>query len=145
MCSSDLAFEVEATGKRLVNEAINVLSSDQIGLQIKLALIQTLPSIIEKSVEPMKQIDGIKIVQVDGLTWPAGLNGAAPAMPVGGGSLAEQAVAAALAYRAQSPIIDGLLKELGMSGGSLIGLSQAVGNGPVSPAPPPAAPEGPQS
>jgi uncharacterized membrane protein YqiK len=92
------------------------LSSDQIGLQIKLALIQSLPSIIEKSVEPMKQIDGIKIVQVDGLTRPY-TNGNASMPPVGSGSgsLAEQAVAAALAYRAQSPIIDGLLKELGMS------------------------------
>jgi hypothetical protein len=42
-------------------------------------------------------------------------------------------VAAALAYRAQSPIIDGLLKELGMSGGSLSGLSQAVGDKPAAP------------
>jgi uncharacterized membrane protein YqiK len=104
------------------------LSSDQISLQIKLALIQSLPSIIEKSVEPMKQIDGIKIVQVDGLTRPYGANGAAAANGAGGGSgsLAEQAVAAALAYRAQSPIIDGLLKELGMTGASLGSLSQAV-------------------
>lgn len=121
-----VAYEVEATGKRLINEAINVLSSDQIGLQIKLALIQALPSIIEKSVEPMKQIDGIKILQVDGLTRPNGGNGTAvPASNGNGaGSLAEQAVAAALAYRAQSPIIDGLLKEIGMTGGSLAGLSQ---------------------
>jgi uncharacterized membrane protein YqiK len=35
-----VAFEVEATGKRLINEAINVLSSDQIGMQVKLALIR---------------------------------------------------------------------------------------------------------
>src|SRR5262245_4689805 len=133
-----VAYEVEATGKKLVNEAINVLSSEQIGLQIKLALIQALPSIIEKSVEPMKQIDGIKIVQVDGLTRPYAPNGAAgPALNGGGGgtSLAEQAVAAALAYRAQSPIIDGLLKELGMSGGSLGGLTQAAaGDKPALPA-----------
>jgi uncharacterized membrane protein YqiK len=122
-----VAYEVEATGKRLINDAINVLSSDQIGLQVKLALIQSLPAIIEKSVEPMKQIDGIKIVQVDGLTRPYGGNGSAPTHANGnGGSLAEQAVAAALAYRAQSPIIDGLLKELGMSGGTLGGLTQAV-------------------
>jgi uncharacterized membrane protein YqiK len=122
-----VAYEVEATGKRLINEAINVLSSDQISLQVKLALIQSLPSIIEKSVEPMKQIDGIKIVQVDGLTRPYGANGAAAGNGGGGsGSLAEQAVAAALAYRAQSPIIDGLLKELGMTGASLGSLSQAV-------------------
>jgi uncharacterized membrane protein YqiK len=121
-----VAYEVEATGKRLINDAINVLSSDQIGLQIKLALIQSLPAIIEKSVEPMKQIDGIKILQVDGLTRPYSGNGSAPPHANGSGSLAEQAVAAALAYRAQSPIIDGLLKELGMSGGSLGGLTQAV-------------------
>jgi len=120
-----VAYEVEATGKKLVNEAINVLSSEQIGLQIKLALIQSLPSIIEKSVEPMKQIDGIKIVQVDGLTRGAAPNGGAAPHP-GGGSLAEQAVAAALAYRAQSPIIDGLLKEIGMTGGTLAGLTQAA-------------------
>jgi hypothetical protein len=35
-------------------------------------------------------------------------------------------VSAALAYRAQSPIIDGLLKELGMTGASLGGLTQAA-------------------
>jgi uncharacterized membrane protein YqiK len=93
-------------------------------------LIQSLPSIIEKSVEPMKQIDGIKIVQVDGLTRPYAPNGSAAGGGIGNGSgsgsLAEQAVAAALAYRAQSPIIDGLLKELGMTGASLGTLSQAV-------------------
>jgi uncharacterized membrane protein YqiK len=110
----------------LINEAINVLSSEQIGLQIKLALIQALPAITEKSVEPMKQIEGIKIIQVDGLTRPATNGGAAPAGVNGGGNLAEQAVAAALAYRAQSPIIDGLLKELGMTSGSLGGLAQAM-------------------
>jgi len=131
-----VAFEVEATGKRLVNEAINVLSSDQIGMQVKLALIQHLPDIIEKSVEPMKRIDSIRIMQVDGLTRGYPANGGAPAPSGASGSLAEQAVAAALAYRAQSPIIDGLLKELGMEGGNLRGLTQAV-----APEPPPAVPQ----
>jgi uncharacterized membrane protein YqiK len=121
-----VAFEVEATGKRLINEAINVLSSDQISLQIKLALLQSLPAIIEKSVEPMKRIDGIKIVQVDGLTRPGNSTNGSGDVPGGHGSLAEQAVAAALAYRAQSPIIDGLLKEIGMTGSSLGGLAQAA-------------------
>jgi uncharacterized membrane protein YqiK len=131
-----VAFEVEATGKRLINDAINVLSSEQIGMQVKLALIQTLPAIIEKSVEPMKRIDGIKIVQVDGLTRGYSANGGSP-MPSGGsGSLAEQAVAAALAYRAQSPIIDGLLKELGMEGGNLRGLTRAVAPAEAPPLPP---------
>lgn len=34
-----MAFEVEAFGKRLINEAINTLSVDQIAMQVKLALI----------------------------------------------------------------------------------------------------------
>ena len=120
-----VAYEVEATGKRLINEAINILSADQISLQLKLALVEALPAIIEKSVEPIKQIDGIKIVQVDGLNRAAGGNGASGGS-AGNGNLAEQAVAAALAYRAQSPIIDSLLKEIGMTGGSLNGLSKGV-------------------
>jgi uncharacterized membrane protein YqiK len=120
-----VAYEVEAKGKQLINEAINVLSSDQINLQIKIALIQALPAIIEKSVEPMKQIDGIKILQVDGFARGGASTGATGPAD-GNGNLAEQAVAAALAYRAQSPIIDGLLKELGMTGGSLSGLTQAA-------------------
>src|SRR5262249_38215228 len=95
-----------------------------ISLQIKLALIHSLPSIIEKSVEPMKQIDGIKIVQVDGLNRGQAGNGAP--MGAGNGSLAEQAVAAALAYRAPSPNVDGLPKEIGTAGGRLGGLTQAA-------------------
>ena len=133
-----VAFEVEATGKQLINDAINVLSSEQIGLQIKLALIHALPAIIEKSVEPMKQIDGIKIVQVDGLSRGYAANGSVTRLR-GGNSLAEQAVEAALAYRAQSPIIDALLKEIGMTGGSLGGLTQAAHpeHSPPLPAPTP--------
>ncbi|MBV8746502.1 MAG: hypothetical protein JO134_15805, partial [Xanthobacteraceae bacterium] len=89
--------------------------------------------IIEKSVEPMKRIEGIKIVQVDGLTRPASAtNGSGQGGATGHSSLAEQAVAAALSYRAQSPIIDGLLKEIGMSGGTLAGLTQAAAANPHS-------------
>jgi uncharacterized membrane protein YqiK len=44
-----------------------VLSNEQTSLKFKLALLQSLPAVIEKSVEPMKSIDGIKIIQVDGL------------------------------------------------------------------------------
>ena len=55
----------------------------------------------------------------------------------GNGNLAEQAVAAALAYRAQSPIIDGLLKEIGMTGGSLGGLTQAATPDKAAPLPAP--------
>jgi uncharacterized membrane protein YqiK len=114
----------EAETQRALNEAVNMLSSDQTSLKFKLALLQALPAIIEKSVEPMKAIDGIKILQVDGLNR-SGAAGAAAAS-IGGGNLAEQAMSAALAYRTHAPVIDSLLQEIGISGGSLQALTAAL-------------------
>lgn len=115
----------EAETQRALNEAVNMLSSDQTSLKFKLALLQALPAIIEKSVEPMKAIEGIKIMQVDGLNRSGGTAGAT-ATSVGGGNLAEQAMSAALAYRTHAPVIDSLLQEIGISGGSLQALTAAL-------------------
>ncbi|MBV8187586.1 MAG: flotillin family protein [Alphaproteobacteria bacterium] len=134
----------EAEVQRALTEAVNLLSEAQSNLKYRLALLTALPSVIEKSVEPMKAIDGIKIVQVDGLNRGGEANGAAGLAPHGGSNLAESAVAAALAYRAQAPVIDALLSEIGMSSGSLANLSRALADAaPKSPGistlPPPAA------
>ncbi|QRP64611.1 flotillin family protein [Rhodanobacter sp. FDAARGOS 1247] len=115
-------FEVEASGIRMRNESLNTLGAEQVMLQIKQALIAALPGIIEASVKPMEKIDGIKIVQVDGLNRGHAGNGQAPAT----GNLAEQAVSAALAYRAQQPILDAVLGEIGMKGDSLANLVNGV-------------------
>ncbi|MEX8700321.1 flotillin domain-containing protein, partial [Salmonella enterica] len=40
-----------------------------------------------------------------------------------GGNLAEQALSAALTYRTQAPLIDSLLNEIGIAGGSLKALT----------------------
>lgn len=116
-------FEVEAAGQRAVNEAANLLSMDQISLQTKLALLKVLPELVRESAKPMEAIESIKIVQVDGLTQKAGGSSAGASSAGGGsGNLANDAVAAALAYRAQAPVLDGLMKELGLDGSSLSGL-----------------------
>ena len=120
-------FEVEAAGQRAINEAANLLSSSQISLKFKMALLQVLPEVVRESAKPLEAIDSIKIVQVDGLNANGGGNGG-PGIVGGGGGLAQDAVAAALAYRAQAPMIDGLMKELGLHGGSLDGM---VGTSPV--------------
>ena len=118
-------FEVEAAGQRAVNEAANLLSSDQISLQTKLALLKVLPEVVREAAKPMEAIDSIKIIQVEGLSGaPAQGDAAGPA--AGEGNLASSAVAAALRYRAQAPIVDGLMKELGFDGGSLESLAGAV-------------------
>ena len=129
-----IRFEVEAAGQQAINEAANLLSSDQIGLQTKLALLKVLPEVIRESAKPMEAIDSIKIVQVDGLTHGGRSGGGAGANGAGGGSgnLAGDAVNAALAYRAQAPVLDGLMKELGLDGSSLGALVEGAATGSLS-------------
>ena len=120
-----MRFEVEAAGQRAVNEAANILSMEQISLQTKLALLKVLPELVRESAKPMEAIESIKIVQVDGLMQKSGGAGAANGGG-GSGNLASDAVAAALAYRAQAPVLDGLMKELGLDGSSLTALVQGA-------------------
>jgi uncharacterized membrane protein YqiK len=81
-------------------------------------LLKVLPEVIREAAKPMEAIDSIKIVQVDGITQNGGGKGGA-ANVGSSGNLATDAVAAALSYRAQAPVIDGLMKELGLDGSSL--------------------------
>ncbi|MCL2635504.1 MAG: SPFH domain-containing protein [Betaproteobacteria bacterium] len=120
--AQQVQYEVDANGIELRNAALNTLAAEQIAMQIKMKLLEVLPGIIEASVKPIEKIDGIKIVQVDGLNRGGGGGN----LPAAGGNLAEQAVAAALAYRAQQPILDAVLSEIGMKGGDLNGLVEAV-------------------
>ncbi|MBI2381439.1 MAG: flotillin family protein [Gammaproteobacteria bacterium] len=118
-------YSVEAEGKRAVNEAANTLSVEQIAMQIRMSLIQQLPEIIAQSVKPMEQISDIKILQVQGLG--AGQGGNGESAEAGNGSLADQVVNSALRYRAQAPLLDSLLAEIGLKAGDINALAQATG------------------
>lgn len=120
--AAEMRYRVEAEGKRALNEAENLLSAEQIARQVKLELIRQLPEIIAQSVKPMERIEGIKIFQVDGLNGGRGGDGNTD----GGGNLADQVVNSALRYRAQAPLVEGLMKELGLSGGDINGLAGAL-------------------
>lgn len=124
--AQQVQYQVEANGIELRNAALNTLDGEQIAMQIKMKLFEVLPGIIEASVKPIEKIDGIKIIQVDGLNRGPSTGGGAGSTSAGGGNLAEQAVAAALAYRAQQPILDAVLGEIGMKGGDLHGLVDVV-------------------
>ena len=131
MLSADAAakrYDVDAVGKRAVNEAANVLSEDQIAMQIKMALMRHLPAIIRESVKPMEAIDGIRIMQVEGLNagGASGGGNTVEGAGAGGGSLADQMVNSALRYRAQSPLVDSLLEEIGLEGGDINGLTAGL-------------------
>ncbi|MCH9613416.1 MAG: Inner membrane protein YqiK [Chlamydiia bacterium] len=121
--ASKIAYQVDAEGQQALNEAANLLSSEQISLSVKMKLIENLDKIIRESVRPMENIEGIKIIQVDGLG--AGKNGThiASGEPT---ALSDQVVNSALKYRAQAPLLDSLLKEVGINGGDINGLTSAL-------------------
>ncbi len=130
----EATYRVEAEGKKAVNDAANILSPEQIAMQIKIELIKAMPEIIAQSVKPIENIDGIKILHVDGL---GGGSGTAGSDGAGQGGVADQAVAAALRYRSQAPLIDALMNELGISGGDLGSLAAGAMSTNTSDAPAP--------
>ncbi|MCI5124904.1 MAG: flotillin family protein, partial [Candidatus Electrothrix sp. AR5] len=117
--AAEKRYMVDASGERALNEARNLLSPEQIQMQIKQTLIENLPEIIRESVKPMEQIEGIKIIQIDGLNSG---NGSGAAGEGGAGSLADQMVNSALRYRGQAPLVDSLLSEIGLKGSDINGL-----------------------
>ena len=123
-------YRVEAEGQEAINKAANMLSQQQIDMQIRIALLERLPAIIAESVKPIQNIDGIKILQVGGngagmlggathaAAQNSGMsNGNSGTSGTSGNSLADDMVSSALRYRSQAPLIDHLLSELGLAGG----------------------------
>ncbi|MBX3726602.1 MAG: flotillin family protein [Xanthomonadales bacterium] len=124
-------YRVEAEGQRAINQARNALSDEQVALEIRLELLRRLPEIIEQSVRPMERIDGIRIVDVRGMGMGTGAAGEGGGSG-GNGNLAGSVVDHALRYRAQRPLVDALLREVGLSDlGDLNGLLGA-GRAPAS-------------
>lgn len=109
----------EALNKK--NEAQNTLSQEQVAMQLRLAIIAALPAILAETVKPMMKIESIRIAELGGLggaTGATGANGQTAAHgSVGGqGGLSDAMVTSALRYRAHAPLVDGLMKEIGLNG-----------------------------
>jgi hypothetical protein len=67
-------------------------------------------------VKPMERIEGIKILQVDGLGGGGGGRGDGRE---GNGGFADSVVNSALRFRAQAPLVDQLLREIGVDSGDV--------------------------
>jgi uncharacterized membrane protein YqiK len=117
--AAERRYAVDAAGRASLNDADNRMSAEIVQMKLRLALIEQLRDIIRESVKPLENIDSIKILQVDGLANGAAHDG-------GGGSPSDQIVQSALKYRAQAPLIDSLLKELGFDGSSPTALASAL-------------------
>ena len=125
------AFAVDAAGQTALNEATNVLNAEQTAYLVRKAMLEALPAIIAAASKPMEQIDKISILDARGLHGDAG----APDGSNGSGNLADAAVAAAMKYRVGGPLIDALMAELGISGGSVGGLLSGAAPAPSAPLP----------
>jgi uncharacterized membrane protein YqiK len=123
--ASEKRYKVDADGTRALHEAENVLDPAKSAVRIKMAIIQHLAEIIRESVKPIESIDGIKIFQVEGLI-PHGHSREGSEAPAGSGNLADQLVTSALRYRGQAPLVDAILKEIGIAGGDLKELTKAL-------------------
>ena len=107
--------EIEAEGLRLMNEAHNMLTPEARMSALRMRLVEKAEAIIRESVKPMERIEGIKILHVDGLGGSGGANGHDGG---GGGNFADGVVNSALRFRAQAPLVDQLLREIGIEGGA---------------------------
>jgi uncharacterized membrane protein YqiK len=119
--ASRLRYEIEAEGTRLMNEAQNTLSPESRTSAMRLRLLDRLEGIIRESVKPMEKIDSIKILHVDGLGGGSSRPG-----QEGSGNFADSMVNSALRYRAQAPLVDSLLKEMGLTGTDLTKLGNMM-------------------
>jgi uncharacterized membrane protein YqiK len=106
--------EIEAEGQRLMNEAHNMLTPEARASALRLKLVEKAEAIIRESVKPLERIEGIKILHVDGLGGGGGGGGSGD-----GGNFADGIVNSALRFRAQAPLVDQLLREIGIEGGDI--------------------------
>jgi len=124
--AAKLRYEVEAEGLRANNEAQNVLTPEARASAMRLKLIEKLDAVIRESVRPMEKIEGIRILHVDGLAGVQGGMGAGTSQTGQQSGFADNVVNSALRYRAQAPLIDSLLKEIGISSGDLKSLTNVL-------------------
>lgn len=112
--------EAEAAAIEAKNEAQNKLAPAVIRMNIQMEVIRAMPAMLQASVSPLSNIESIRIADVGGL-GQGGCSGGGE----GGatrGSLSDQVVDAAMRYRANAPLVDSLLSEVGLKGSDVKGL-----------------------
>lgn len=127
--AAELRYAADAAGRKALNEADNLLSTDIVAMRVRLSVIEKLRDIVAESVKPIENIDSIKILHVDGLGANGGAgNGTGGGAGDSGGAVSDRVVDSALRYRAQAPLVDAILKEIGLDGAAGQGLEALLAN-----------------
>jgi uncharacterized membrane protein YqiK len=101
---------VEAEAAKLINEAENILTDEARHSLFKRKMLEHVEGIVAASVKPLEKIQDIRIMQLDGVTGGGGARDGSPT---------DEVINSALRYRVQAPLIDSLLSDIGIEGGSL--------------------------
>lgn len=125
--AAKIRYEIDAAGTRQMNEAQNILTPEARQSAFRMRLVDKVDAIIRESVKPMEKIENIRILQVDGLGGGGGNGGGGE-----GAGIADNVVTSALRYRAQAPIVDALLKEIGIAGGDITKTAAALAQTPAA-------------
>lgn len=119
-------YATEAEGTTAINKANNELNVEQVELKAKLALIEALPEIMSESVKPLENIESIKIIDAGGLG--GGNGGSTVASNASGqpGNFSDNMMAGMLKYKAQAPMVEKFLEELGLNPKNVTDISGLV-------------------
>ena len=113
--------EVEAKGRSMVNEAENILTDDARNSLFKRKMLKHVEGIIAASVKPLEKIKDIRIVELGG-TGGGGTrfsSNTSDNADTGSPSPTDEVINSALRYRAQAPMVDSLLSDIGIDGSNI--------------------------
>src|SRR5262245_55903546 len=105
--------KAQAENEQLLNEARNKLSAAIIEYELTRERIRIIPAALAEAVKPIEKISDIKIFDAGGMLG----RGAAGGVGGGGIGLGEGLAGQLLAYQANKPILDQILREAGFNGG----------------------------
>lgn len=107
---TELRYQVEARGRKAINEAENLLSAGAIAMRTQLAAIGNIEAVVRESAKPLERISEIKILHLDGMGTSQGGAGADASST----SISDQVATSALRYRLQAPLVDAMLASAGI-------------------------------
>lgn len=120
-------FEIEAYGEKAINEAKNILNEAVMTFELKRILSQVAPALIEASVKPMEKIDSIRVISTNGSLFGGGQSGG-DGSAANNASVPDQLVGAMMKHRMQLPLIDDILKQLGINSPSAKDITSSLGD-----------------